>query len=128
MLATPMVRGVARHNFKRRQISPSLPKTGVRGFYPGIFFKFCIAVESFGIFSENENKLSYPLKRGSGVFSPGKCLNSALLYESFSTYIFGERIQTFLSPETKDRSFVPGKFVEFCIVVTVGEFWYIFGE
>ena len=109
-----MISGVARHNFKRRQLSPPLPKkTGVREFW--IFFEFCIAVGEFwyifgeikqtflspktGVWSivpwkifefciavgefwyilENENKLSSPLKRGSGALSPGKFLNSALL-------------------------------------------------
>ena len=31
-------RGVARHNFKRRQLSPTLPKNGVQGFHPQNFF------------------------------------------------------------------------------------------
>ena len=37
--------GVARHNFKRRQLSPPLPKKGVREFRK--FLEFCIAVGSF---------------------------------------------------------------------------------
>ena len=36
--------------------------------------------------SGEQKHIFLSLKRGSGVLSPGKCLNSALLLESFGTF------------------------------------------
>ena len=70
-------RGVARHNFKRRQLSPPTPKNAGPGFlHPDFFLNSALLYESFSTFSENKNKLSHLLKRGSWVLPPGKCLNS----------------------------------------------------
>ena len=68
-------------NFRRMKTNFPAPKTKVRGIVPGKILEFCIA-ESFGTFSENENKLSFPLKRGSGVMSP----ENLCVRESFNTF------------------------------------------
>ena len=120
------LRGVARHNFKRRQLLPPLPKNGGPGVLPRIFFlEFCIAVGDFWyIFGERKQTFLSPEMRIRGIVD-GKIFEFCIA-EGELWYIFGEQKHTFLSPKTGVRSIVPGKMFEFCIAV--GEFWYIFGE
>ena len=94
-----IMRGVARHNFKRRQLSLQFPKTGVRRFYPRIFFEVCIAKESFGKFLENVNKPSSPLaKTGVRGIIHEKNFEICIAVREL-WYIFGERKQNSVSPK-----------------------------
>ena len=95
-------RGVARHNFKRRQLSPPRPKNGGPEVQPPEFFfgiLHCCRRVWVATFLENETILHFFVTVGE------------------FWYIFGERKQTFLSPKTRSRGIVPGRIFEFCIAV-----------
>ena len=89
-----------------------------------IYFTF---TKSFGTFSENENKLSSPLKRGP-EHCPGTIFEFYIDVGEFK-YIFGEKKQTFLPYRpNKGLKFCFREMFEFCISVSLGEFCNIFGK
>ena len=75
------ISGVARHNFKRRQLSPPLPKTGVRELWN--FLEFCIAVGAFWyIFGEIKPTFLSP-KTGVRCIVPGKIFEFCIAIGEF---------------------------------------------
>ena len=109
-------RGVARHNFKKRQLSPPLPKNV--GSTPGIFVEFCIDVGEFWYIFGERKQTSLSSKTGVRGFVPGKIFEFYITVGDF-WYIFGEQNQIFLPPKTGVWSIltVHRKLLEFCVAI-----------